>query len=180
MRGDAREAEHDHSEAMHCPHCLALMPPASHFCTACGRMPTGGGMTLARTLRAVYGLVLVIGTIGTLAFLLPGGWRAALPPWLLGLVVICFIIDVLAAFIVETVRGVRGVAKALRKQGRLRRWYPIDRASLSQSGGSSRALPPHRGAMGSPPGRSAGGLSGGRRIAMPISIDSGAVVAVGV
>ncbi len=44
MRGDAREAEHDGGEVMHCPHCLAVMPPAAHFCTACGMPLTAHAM----------------------------------------------------------------------------------------------------------------------------------------
>ena len=66
MRGDAREAEHGAGEAMHCPHCLVVMPPASGFCTACGRIPSCDWITLTRTLRVFYGLVLAIGTIGSL------------------------------------------------------------------------------------------------------------------
>ena len=44
MRGDAHEAAHDAGEVMHCPHCLAVMPPAAHFCTACGMPLTAHAM----------------------------------------------------------------------------------------------------------------------------------------
>ncbi len=44
MGADAHDTEHDASEVMHCPHCLAVMPPVAHFCTACGMPLTAHAM----------------------------------------------------------------------------------------------------------------------------------------
>ncbi len=117
MRGDAREAEHDVGEAMHCPHCLVVMPPASGFCTACGRIPSYERITLWRTLRVIYGLVLAIGTIG---WLLMPAVMAWVPVWLVAIVFICFIIGVLHCLVVEAVADVRKLReKAARSRLRL-------------------------------------------------------------
>ncbi len=81
MRGDAREAEHDPGEVMHCPHCLAVMPPAAHFCTLCGMPLTAHAMIGPMEQvwafgwfinRLLSGRPSLLAVIGTWAIGLPG------------------------------------------------------------------------------------------------------------